>query len=75
MSATYTTRTEAIESEIVAALGEHADQHDIDAIADAALEFVDGCDADRDAYILTRQGYRLTVEHDEFWAIVQKHAL
>lgn len=34
---TYTTRTEAIAREITAALGDYADQHDIDAIADELI--------------------------------------
>lgn len=33
----YTTREEAINAEIIAPLGEYADQHNIDAIADKVL--------------------------------------
>lgn len=58
---TYTTRTEAIQREIIEPLGEHADAHDIDAIADAVL-------GDYEA------GYALRDDVD-FWEIVANNAL
>lgn len=61
----YTTRGEAIDQEIIAPLGEYADQHDIDAIADAVLTTTgEGID------------YRYTLREDvDFWEIVAQHAL
>lgn len=60
---TYTDRNEAIAQEITAALGQYADEHDIDAIADEVLE-------------TTGNGYRYQIREDvDFWEIVEKHAL
>ncbi|MDJ1372217.1 hypothetical protein [Gulosibacter molinativorax] len=70
----YTTRTEAIES-IIEALGEFADEHDIDAIADEVIEYDDAYDAEKNVYHLDRQGFYIKPDTEEFWAIVQKHAL
>lgn len=62
---TYTTRDEAIESEIIAALGTEADSHDIDAIADEVLTTTgEGVD----------YRYILAVDEADFWEIVEKHA-
>ena len=60
MSRTYTTRNEAINYEIIAAIesdGAHSDQYDIDAIADRVLGGYE-------------EGYALMVDTDEFWDIV-----
>ena len=59
MSKTYTTRNEAIEREIVEALGEYADGFDIEAIAERVIESRGDC-----------TGFYCTVTSDEFWAIV-----
>lgn len=64
---TYTTRTEAIEREIIEPLGEYADDHDIDAIADETIiETGEGVNL----RFMTRED----LDHDDFWAIVEKHA-
>lgn len=62
---TYTTHDEAVQREIIEPLGEFADEHDIDAIADEVLTTTgEGVD------------YRWTIDEDaDFWAIVEKHAL
>lgn len=63
----YTTRTEAIEFEIIQAIeagDATADEFDIDAIADKTIEF----DTER-------QRYYCAVEVEEFWTIVENHAL
>ena len=57
---TYTTRNETIAREIIAPLGEYADQHDIDAIADELIK-TEG------------EGFYLDEDAD-FWATVVKHA-
>lgn len=62
---TYTTRDEAIHNEIILALGEYADEHDIDAIADEVL-------------ISIGEGtqYRIILNEDvDFWAVVEANAL
>ena len=77
----YTTRTEAIDREIIEAIeagGVVEDAHaeyDIDAIADEVFEFVDGWDEERGAYIVNRQGWRQKedITPDDFWDIVAKH--
>lgn len=60
MARTYSTRSEAITSEIIEAIevdDASADNYDIDAIADAVLgDYEDG--------------YRIKVDEDEFWDIV-----
>lgn len=74
MNTLYATRNEATEREITAALGAYATDHNIEAIADEALEYVDGFNGTE--YRLDRQGYRLREDltADDFWAIVAKHA-
>lgn len=59
MIKTYTTRNEAIEHEIADALGEHAADYDIEAIAERIIESRgDGT------------GFYCSVTADEFWGIV-----
>lgn len=58
---TYDTRTDAIRREIIEPLGEYAQEHDVDAIADEIIIAGDnGFTIDQDA---------------DFWAIVANHAL
>lgn len=57
----YTTRTEAIEREILTALGEHAADHDVEAIAREVLGDYE-------------QGFACIVDAPTFWAIVEHHA-
>lgn len=62
---TYTDRNEAIHNEIILALGEYADEHNIDAIADEVL-------------ISIGEGtqYRIILNEDvDFWAVVEANAL
>lgn len=62
---TYTDRNEAIHNEIILALGEYADEHNIDAIADEVL-------------ISIGKGtqYRIILNEDvDFWAVVEANAL
>ena len=70
---TYTTREEAIAQEITAALGQYADEHDIDAIADEVLYWHDEVREDGSIW-LPGCGYRRNQEVD-FWEVVEKHAL
>ena len=68
MNAVHSTRREAIEVEIVGMLAPHADAFNVEAIANEVLETT-GQGA--------RYGYRLrpSLTPEEFWAIVEKHAL
>lgn len=63
----YTTRDEAIQAEIITPLGEHADDHDIDAIAEKVIITT--------GHGTNEFGYTTEVEAEEFWAIVEAHAL
>lgn len=75
---TYTTYHEAVEREIIepieaSGVVENArETFYIAMIADEYLEFVDGWDAQRYAYNVNREGYRVR-EDIEFWDIVAKH--
>lgn len=64
MTATYSTKNEAIAAEVIAVINSgmaDADDYDVDAIADEVLgDYGDG--------------YAVQVEDDDFWAIVAKHA-
>ena len=66
MSNTYTTRTEAIQREIVEPLGNHAGEHDIDAIADALI-VMGSTDKGEVTYAID--------EDADFWKIVENNAL
>ena len=61
----YETRNETIQREIIEVLGEYADQHDIDAIADQVIT-TDGEGINK----------RFIIRQDvDFWEIVAAHAL
>ena len=62
MTGTYTTRDEAIQTEILAPLAGHEADYDIDAIADEVLGDY-------------ATGYTVQVTEDAFWEIVAKHDL
>lgn len=62
---TYTDRNEAIHHEIITALGDYADEHDIDAIADQVLT-------------TTGEGKDFRIipnENVDFWEVVEANAL
>ncbi|MHB2252967.1 hypothetical protein [Corynebacterium aurimucosum] len=58
---TYTTRDEAVQREIIEPLGEYANEHDVDTIADELIIAVD-------------DGFHLNQDAD-FWGIVAANAL
>lgn len=58
---TYESRTDAIRREIIEPLGEYAQEHDVDAIADEII-------------IAGDNGFAIDQDAD-FWAIVANHAL
>ncbi|MDK8469864.1 hypothetical protein [Corynebacterium accolens] len=57
----YTTRNEAIQREIIEPLGEWAEEHNIDAIADELITATD-------------TGFHID-EAKDFWAVVSNNAL
>lgn len=76
MTAKFTTRTEAIENVILAPLGEWAKNFDTEGIADEVLEWVDGLGANPDHpndVWLPAQGFKVAVDTEQFWKIVQRH--
>lgn len=62
---TYTTRNEAITREIIEPLGEWANEHDIDAIADELIV----CDATGPNAVYS------VAEDADFWAVVAANTL
>ena len=72
---TYETRTDAITREIIEPLGEYAQEHDVDAIADKLIIWHDHVTPGGRVDI-TLSGYQINPdEKPNFWAIVANHAL
>lgn len=59
---TYSTRTEAVQREIIEPLGNHAGDHDVEGIAEEVLG----------GYA---EGFACTVDPETFWSIVERHAI
>jgi len=68
----FTTITDVIRDEIAPALGEYADEYDLEAIAHEAYEYRVDTDA-RGRELANTAGFESVVDDDEFWEIVQKH--
>lgn len=68
MTATYTTRDEAIAVEIIGTLQPYAHEFDIDSIANEVLE-IDG------SGVNYRYRLRPGIDAEAFWQIVKRHAL
>lgn len=60
---TFTTKTDALDRIILPALGEWAEDHDVDAIFDEAFEFDTAA-----------QAFYQSATEEEFWEIVERHA-
>lgn len=69
---TYTTKDDAIEQYVVPALGDYADDHDLDAIFDDCFEYNQAIDEDGVEH-LNSSGFRLTADEAAFWESVQRH--
>ncbi len=68
----YTTRPDAIEQAILPALGDHADDYDVDAICQETFDY--RVDTDQHGNeLLNTAGFEQTVTDDEFWEIVARH--
>lgn len=64
----YSTVNELVEREIVAALGEHADDHDIEAIERHML------DNDMIVWDPSWQAFHLAIESDVVWQVIELFA-
>lgn len=63
MNATYTTANDVRDQLVLPALGDYATEHDVDAIVSAVILGWDD------------KGHAILVEDDDFWTIVERHAL
>lgn len=70
----YSTMSDVCDA-VSAALGDYADEHDIDAIADEAYGWYRAYDPEANVEYLHEQGYYQTVTADEFWTICANHTL
>lgn len=71
----YTTRDEAIQREIIEPLGEYAQEHNVDAIADKLIIWHDHVTPEGRVDI-TRSGYQVNPDEEpNFWGIVADNAL
>ena len=69
----FTTISDVIQQEIAPALGEYADEYDLEAIAHEAYEYRVDTD-ERGRGLANTAGFECVVEdHDELWEIVEKH--
>lgn len=77
----YTTRTDAIRSEIIDPIEASGivtnafAAYDLDQIANAIIAFEDAYDADTNTHQLNQQGYYCTCRPDEFWEIIARFEL
>ena len=70
----YSTITDVIDQAVIPALGEVGADYDADAIAREAFGYrVDIDEQGRE--LLNTAGFEQTVSDDEFWTIVERHAL
>lgn len=56
------------------ALGDYADEHDVDAIAGEAFSWYRAYDPEANVEYLHEQGFYQTVTADDFWQICANHA-
>lgn len=62
-------------ADVRSALGEHADEFDVEAIADEAYAWYRAYDPEAGVEYLHEQGFYQTVDTDGFWSIAEAHAL
>lgn len=68
----YTTITDVIDQAVAPALGEYADDYDLEAIAREAFEYTVDTDADGNE-LLNTAGFEQVVDEAGFWAIAKKY--
>lgn len=69
----YSDRVDAIQKEIIDPLGEYASDHDIDAIAEDILEWVEEKN-DQGQILTNKSGYKVKDDVD-FWQVVEANAI
>lgn len=69
----YATMSDACDA-VSEALGEYADEHDIEAIAGEAFAWYRAYDPKANVEYLHEQGFYQVVTTDEFWTICANHA-
>lgn len=69
----YATMSDVCDA-VADALGDYADEHDIEAIADEAFAWYRAYDPEANVEYLHEQGFYQTVTADEFWTICANHA-
>lgn len=76
MTATYTTRQDAIQAEIIPALGDHATDYDTDGIADELLTWHAAIDEQGTEHV-QQSGFQVKPQYsddpDAFWSLAAKH--
>lgn len=68
----FTTISDVIDQAVAPALGEYADDYDLEAIAREAFEYTVDTDADGNE-LLNTAGFEQVVDEAGFWAIAEKH--
>lgn len=66
----YTTRQDAINHEVIPALGDYRDDYDHDAIFEATFDYRTDTD-ERGNEVLTAAGFERTADDTEFWEAVK----
>lgn len=69
----YSDRVDAIQKEIVDPLGEYASDHNIDAIAENILEWVEKKN-DQGQILTNKSGYKVK-DNVDFWRVVEANAI
>lgn len=62
-------------AEVRSALGEYADEHNVEAIADQAFAWYRAYDPETNVEYLHEQGWYQTVSADEFWQIAEANRI
>lgn len=76
--AQFTTASEAMDEleEIINGWEDFSDGYDLNAIFDEVFDFCDGYDEERGIQYVQSMGWNWKeLEDDEFWQIVEKHAI
>lgn len=68
----YTAISDVIDQAVAPALGEYADDYDLDAIAREAFEYKVDTDGDGNE-LLNTAGFEQIADEASFWAIAEKH--
>lgn len=70
----YATMSDVCDA-VAAALGDYADEHDVEAIAGEAFAWYRAYDPEADVEYLHEQGFYQVVTADDFWTICANNAI